>query len=64
MEAVLQTESNPGVFVCGPPNTPLEKKRARQDPTIQLQPKFMESVLEMIQTAGVDPRRIKHEGWG
>ena len=64
VEAVLNSENNPVVFVCGPANTPLEKKRARQDPTIQLKPKFMESVLEMIHTAGVDPRRIKHEGWG
>ena len=31
VEAVLQTESNPVVFVCGPANTPREKKLAREE---------------------------------
>ncbi len=64
IEAVLRNRDNPMVFVCGPANTPEEKKRARKEPDFQLQPKFMESVLEMMRAAGVSPKRVRHEGWG
>ncbi len=64
VEAVLQTGNNPAVFVCGPANTPQEKKRAREDQNFQLRPKFMESLLQIMRAASVDPQHIRHEGWG
>ncbi len=64
VEAALQNGNNPAVFVCGPANTPQEKKRAREEDGFQLRPKFMESLLEIMRAAGVDPQRIRHEGWG
>ena len=55
--------SNPLVYVCGPANSPYDKKIAKSEGQT-LSPKFMESVLGQLKTIGVDPKRIKHESWG
>lgn len=63
VDGILKDIDNPLVYVCGPANTPHEKKAAKAKGE-SLPPKFMESVLEILGSHNIDKKRIKYEGWG
>lgn len=63
LTGIFEELENPLVYVCGPANTPHDKREARQAGQ-PLKPKFMESVLAMLERLNIDRKRIKFEGWG
>ncbi len=63
LTGIFKELENPLVYVCGPANTPHEKREARQGGQ-PLKPKFMESVLAVLEGLHIDRKRIKFEGWG
>jgi ferredoxin-NADP reductase len=61
--AVLDDKPEAIIFLCGPANTPYDKKRARQTGEV-LRPKFFESVQGFLAELGIDKRRIVKESYG